>query len=70
MVGSIPAFLYGYKTWGQISEQEYSDLEKVKTFLKYIQGLKNHTHYEIIRGLLGWHTAKGLIDKSKVLFVY
>ena len=30
---SIPAFLYGCETWGKISKQEYSDLEKVnKTF--------------------------------------
>ena len=39
-------FLYGCETWGQIPKQEYSDLQKVnKTFLKYIQGLKNRTHY-------------------------
>ena len=44
--GSIPVFLYGCETWGQISKQEYSDLQKVnKTFPKYIQGLENRTHY-------------------------
>ena len=44
-------------------------MEKVhKTVLKYIQGLHIRTHDEITRGLLGWSTIKGYIDKAKLSF--
>ena len=63
----LPSLLYSCETWGKISQQEYSDMEKVhKTVLKYIQGLHIRTHDEITRGLLGWFTIKGYIDKAKL----
>ena len=65
----VPSLLYSCETWGKISQQEHSDMEKVhKTVLKYIQGLHIRTHDEITRGLLGWFTIKGYIDKAKLSF--
>ena len=65
----LPSLLYSCETWGEISQQEYGDMEKVhKTVLKYIQGLHIRTHDEITRGLLGWFTIKGYIDKAKLSF--
>jgi hypothetical protein len=44
-------------------------MEKIhKTVLKYIQGLHIRTHDEIARGLLGWFSIKGYIDKAKLSF--
>jgi hypothetical protein len=65
----LPSFLYSCETWGKMSKQEYSDMEKIhKTVLKYIQGLHIRTHDEIARGLLGWFSIKGYIDKAKLSF--
>ena len=45
-------------------------LEKVqKTIAKSLQGLHWRTHDEIVRGLLGWYTVNGYINKMKLMFV-
>ena len=36
---------------------------------KHIQGLHRRTHDEIVRGLLGWTTIAGVIDKYKLKFI-
>ena len=46
-------------------------LEKVqKTVAKSLHGFNWRTHDEIVRGLLGWQSIIGYIDKMKLLFVH
>lgn len=67
----IPSMLYGCEVWGSIAKRELNTLELVqKKVGKYIQGLHRRTHDEIVRGLLGWNTIAGTIDKCKLSFVH
>jgi len=67
----IPSMLYGCEVWGRITKHELNKLEITqKRIGKHIQGLHRRTHDEIVRGLLGWTTVEGMIDKCKLNFVY
>ena len=37
---------------------------------KHIRGLHRRTRDEIVRGLLGWYTISGVIDKCKLMFMF
>ena len=67
---SLPSMLYGCEVWGKITKSEENMLNKVqKTVAKSLQNLNWRTHDEIVRGLLGWYTVEGYIDKMKLMFV-
>jgi len=67
----IPSMLYGCEVWGKMPKGELSTFEIVqKRIGKHIQGLHRRTHDEIVRGLLGWTTIEGVIDKCKLRFFY
>jgi hypothetical protein len=67
----IPSMLYGCEVWGDLPKREINVFETVqKRIGKHIQGLHRRTHDEIVRGLLGWTTIAGLIDKCKLKFIY
>lgn len=67
----VPSMLYGCEVWGNLPKREINSLELVqKKIGKHIQGLHRRTHDEIVRGLLGWTTIAGLIDKCKLNFLY
>jgi hypothetical protein len=68
---SLPSMLYACELWNNMPQTHINMLEKVqKTIAKSIQGLYRRTHDEIVRGLLGWYTISGYIDKMKLLFVH
>jgi len=67
----IPSMLYGCEVWGDLPKREMNVFETVqKRIGKHIQGLHKRTHDEIVRGLLGWTTIAGTIDKCKLKFIY
>ena len=67
----IPSMLYGCEVWGDLPKRELNVFETVqKRIGKHIQGLHRRTHDEIVRGLLGWTTIAGIIDKCKLKFIY
>ena len=68
---SIPSMLYGCELWGEMPKSQINVLEKVqKTVAKSLHGFNWRTHDEIVRGLLGWQSIIGYIDKMKLLFVH
>ena len=68
---SLSSMLYGCELWGKLTKIQMYTLEKTqKTVSKSIQGLNWRTHDEVVRGLLGWFTMNGYIDKMKLLFVH
>lgn len=68
---SLPSMLYACELWNDIPKVQINMLEQVqKTIAKSIQGLYRRTHDEIVRGLLGWYTISGYIDKMKLLFIH
>ena len=70
---SIPSMLYGCELWGEMPKSQINVLEKVeKTVAKSLHGFNWRNHNEIVRGLLGWQSIIGYIDKMKlhVLFVH
>ena len=68
---TTPSMLYGCELWGALSQNELNIFERVqKKIAKAIQGLHVRTHDEVTRGLLGWYTIKGQIDKIKLNFFY
>jgi hypothetical protein len=66
----IPSMLYRCEVWGDLPKRELNVFETVqKRIGKHIQGLHRRTHDEIVRGLLGWTTIAGVINKCKLKFI-
>ena len=68
---ALPSMLYSCELWGELPQNQINTFEKVqKTVAKSLQGLNWRTHDEITRGLIGWYTISGYINKAKLNFIY
>lgn len=67
----LPRMLYGAELWGGISKTDMEKLEITHKFaVKRIQGFSPTTRTEAAIGSLGFWTAEGYIDKTKLLFFH